>query len=196
MRMVLHRRLVRAAMVVACLMVAAAGVYTGIRPAAAAPVAASPVRRLDHVFLIVEENNGFHDVIGNPAAPNLNYLARTFGLETDYYGLSTNASEINYVGLLGGSTYGAHSDDAYWTQRVSQASLITQLDRARIGGRPTSRACPTPVTRASATRPNATGHRTPIRCMCPSTTRSRTSRPRSPRGTGRGRCRSDRWAAT
>lgn len=133
MRTVLHRRLVRAAMVAACLVVAAAGVYTGVRPAAAAPVAASAVPRLDHVFLIVEENNGFHDVIGNPAAPNLNHLARTFGLETGYYGLSTNASEINYVGLLGGSTYGVHSDDAYWTQRVPHPSLITQLDQARIG---------------------------------------------------------------
>ncbi|HEX4255567.1 MAG TPA: alkaline phosphatase family protein, partial [Streptosporangiaceae bacterium] len=134
MRMVLHRRLVRAVMVIACLLVAAASVYTGARPAAAAPVAAvSSVPRLDHVFLIVEENNGLHDVIGNPAAPNLNYLAKTFGLETNYYGLSTNASEINYVGLLGGSTYGVHSDDAYWTQRVTQPSLITQLDRAGIG---------------------------------------------------------------
>ena len=41
---------------------------------------------LDHVFVIVEENNGFHDVIGNPAAPNLNSLARTFGLATDWWG--------------------------------------------------------------------------------------------------------------
>jgi hypothetical protein len=42
-------------------------------PALAAPTAAGPgaaVPRLDHVFLIMEENNGFHDVIGDPAAPN------------------------------------------------------------------------------------------------------------------------------
>src|SRR5215472_2733207 len=43
---------------------------------------------LNHVFLIMEENNGFSDIIGNPAAPNLNYLASTFGLETNYFGVS------------------------------------------------------------------------------------------------------------
>ena len=46
--------------------------------AAAVPSAAAPaaVPHLDHIFLIIEENNGFRDVIGNPAAPNLNALAR------------------------------------------------------------------------------------------------------------------------
>ena len=55
----------------------------------------------------MEENNGFHDVIGNPAAPNLNYLAKTFGLETDYFGLSDPAARSNYVGLLGGTPTGS-----------------------------------------------------------------------------------------
>ena len=57
-------------------------------PAAAPGTAASAAPRLSHVFLIMEENNGFQDVIGNKAAPNLNYLARTFGLETNYFGVS------------------------------------------------------------------------------------------------------------
>ena len=50
-------------------------------PAAAVPSAAAPaaVPHLDHVFLIMEENNGLYDVIGNPAAPNLNALAQQFG---------------------------------------------------------------------------------------------------------------------
>ena len=61
------------------------------QPASAAPAPAqsssgSAVPPVDHIFVIMEENNGFHDVIGNKAAPNLNYLARTFGLETDYFG--------------------------------------------------------------------------------------------------------------
>ena len=61
--------------------------------------------RLDHVFLIMEENNGFHDVIGNKAAPNLNYLATTFGLQTNYFGVSPCCSESNYVQLLGGKAF-------------------------------------------------------------------------------------------
>jgi hypothetical protein len=90
------------------------------------------VPRLDHVFLIMEENNGFSDVIGNPAAPNLNYLATTFGLETNYYGLTTNSSEENYVGLLGGSTHNVTSDDAYWKNTVNAPDLISQLDHAGV----------------------------------------------------------------
>src|SRR6266568_5477239 len=34
------------------------------------------------LFVIVEENHGFSDVIGNPAAPNLNALASQYGLAT------------------------------------------------------------------------------------------------------------------
>jgi len=67
--------------------------------------AATTVPRLDHVFLVMEENNGLQDIIGNPAAPNLNYLAKTFGLATDYYGASPDSSESNYVAILGGSSF-------------------------------------------------------------------------------------------
>ena len=101
-------------------------------PTAAAAPAAAP--RLSHVFLIMEENNGFHDVIGNKAAPNLNYLAKTFGLETDYFGVSPCCSESNYVGLLGGASFpSVQSDDAYWKNKlVNKPSLITQLDHAGV----------------------------------------------------------------
>jgi phospholipase C len=47
----------------------AVAVWAGAPPALAVPatpaaVIAAPVPRIDHVFLIMEENNGFHDVIG------------------------------------------------------------------------------------------------------------------------------------
>ena len=122
------RRPVRLA-VVACLSLAGAAICAGTTSAAAQPSGAVP--HLNHVFVIVEENNGFHDVIGNPAAPNLNSLARTFGLATDYFGVS-HPSEPNYVGLLGGNTHGVNSDDAYWTHEVRAPSLISQLDHAGI----------------------------------------------------------------
>jgi hypothetical protein len=80
------------------------------------------------------ENNGFNDIIGNSAAPNLNYLASTFGLETDYYGVSPCCSESNYVGLLGGNSFPTvQSDDAYWKNTVTGSpSLISQLDGAGV----------------------------------------------------------------
>jgi hypothetical protein len=117
---------------VGCLAVLAAA-FSAVAPSAFASSApAASVPRLSHVFVIMEENNGFHDIIGNPAAPNINYLARTFGLETDYFGVSPCCSEANYVGLLGGSTHGVNSDDAYWKNKVVAPSLISQLDHAGI----------------------------------------------------------------
>jgi Phosphoesterase family len=112
--------------------------------ATATAAAAPAVPRLDHVFLIMEENNGFGDVIGNKAAPNLNYLAKTFGLATDYYGVSPDSSESNYVGILGGSTFGVTSDDAYWKNTVDAPSLITQLDKAGISWKAYLQALPYP----------------------------------------------------
>jgi hypothetical protein len=86
------------------------------------------------VVLIMEENNGFQGIIGNKAAPNLNYLANTFGLETNYFGVSPCCSEANYVQLLSGRSWPTvHSDDAYWkNQVVGQANLISQLDGADV----------------------------------------------------------------
>ena len=119
------------------------GVAASAAPPADAQTAAS-VPRLDHVFLIMEENNGFHDVIGDPAAPNLNYLAKTFGLETDYFGVSPDSSESNYVGLLGGNTYRVVSDDAYWKNQINAPSLISQLDQAGVSWKAYLQALPYP----------------------------------------------------
>src|SRR5262249_54284943 len=109
-----------------------ATVCAGAVPAAAQPSAAAPIPHLNHVFVIVEENNGFHDVIGNPAAPNLNALARTFGLATDYFGVS-HPSEANYVALLGGSSHGISDDNPYYVNKINAESLISQMDAAGIG---------------------------------------------------------------
>jgi len=116
----------RAVPVVAVLVAATAA---GGHSAAAAGVA---VPGYDHVFVVVEENHGFTDMIGNSAAPNLNALAGQFGLATNYFGVG-HPSEANYVALLGGSTFGIATDSPYWMNRVDEPSLISQLDQAGIG---------------------------------------------------------------
>src|SRR5262249_34401662 len=104
--------------------IAVVALVTLAAPLAAHAAAASSakLRRYDHIFVIVEENHGFRDVIGNPAAPNLNSLARRFGLATSYFGVS-HPSEPNYVGLLGGNFFGVPDDNPYWMNRVKQPSL-------------------------------------------------------------------------
>ena len=114
---------------VAFLLVCTLFAALSLTPALAAPPAGVP--RYDHIFVIVEENHGFTDVIGNPAAPNLNALANQFGLATNYFGVS-HPSEPNYVALLGGNFFGVSSDDPYWINTRDKPSLISQLDQAGI----------------------------------------------------------------
>jgi hypothetical protein len=122
-------RLASSVLIAAALSLVGVAVGSG-QAALAQPAASTP--KMSHVFVIVEENNGYHDVIGNPAAPNLTHLAKTFGVATDYFGVSPCCSETNYVGLLGGNTFNVPSDDAYWKNRVNAPSLISQLDSAGV----------------------------------------------------------------
>jgi len=85
--------------------------------------------RYDHIFLIIEENHGFSEVIGNSAAPNLNAFANTYGLATNYSGTSS-PSEPNYVAMLGGSDFGIADDNPYYVNSVDKPSLMSQLEAA------------------------------------------------------------------
>jgi hypothetical protein len=83
------------------------------------------------VFLIINENHNYSQIIGNPVAPIINALADSYGLATAYEGVS-DPSEPNYVAMLGGSDFGISSDDPYFFpgQTVSADNLMSQLDAA------------------------------------------------------------------
>jgi hypothetical protein len=89
------------------------------------------VPRYDHIFLIVEENHGFTQIIGNPAAPNLNRLAHQFGLATASFSVA-DPSAPNYVAMLGGSTFGIADNNAYYLHTVDKGSLMSQLEDAHL----------------------------------------------------------------
>lgn len=63
----------------------------------------------DHIFIIVDENHSYSDLIGNKLAPYINQLAAENGLAANYRAI-TNPSLPNYLALLGGSTFGVSSD--------------------------------------------------------------------------------------
>ena len=73
--------------------------------ATASPALATIFPQYDHVFLILEENEGFNQIIGNKFAPILNALGANYGLATNYTGVA-DPSEPNYVAMLGGDTFG------------------------------------------------------------------------------------------
>jgi hypothetical protein len=93
----------------------------------------APVPRYDHVFVLIDENHGFGQIIGNPAAPEINALAQTYGLATRYSGTS-DPSEPNYVAMLGGSDFGITNDDPYFfpANTVHAPNLLVQLERAGL----------------------------------------------------------------
>ncbi len=100
-------------------------------PPSATPANSASPPRYDHIFLVVDESHGFQDLIGNPAAPNLNALANKYGLATAYYAVS-KPSEPNYVSMIGGSAFGIADDNPYWMNTIAKPSLISQLDQAHI----------------------------------------------------------------
>jgi hypothetical protein len=107
---------------------------TTASPVASASVsAASAVPHYDHVFLIILENNGYGQIIGDPYAPELNALAHDYGLATNYHGVA-DPSEPNYVAMLGGSFFNISNDNPYWFpgNTVHAANLLSQLNAAGL----------------------------------------------------------------
>jgi hypothetical protein len=93
--------------------------------------AQSTFPQYDHVFLLIMENEGYGQVVGNQYAPILNALANDYGLATNYTGVA-DPSEPNYVAMLGGDFFGINSDDPYWFpgHTISAANLMSQLEGA------------------------------------------------------------------
>lgn len=71
------------------------------------------IPKYDHIFIIIEENKSYEQIIGPSYTPNINRLAKANGLATRFYG-NVHPSEGNYAALIGGSTFGIHDDDAYY----------------------------------------------------------------------------------
>jgi phosphatidylinositol-3-phosphatase len=83
---------------------------TAGKSAVLGPSTPSAPKKFNHVFVLVEENQKYSDVIGSPQAPYLNSLARTFALATRYYANAHN-SLLDYFELTTGQTIAA--DDTY-----------------------------------------------------------------------------------
>ncbi len=94
---------------------APAALLAGTLAAAPGPPQDSAIPRYDHIFLIIEENQG-GSLLAGPNAPALTKFANTYGRATKYYAV-THPSEPNYVALVGGATYRIFDDDAYYCKQ-------------------------------------------------------------------------------
>ncbi len=85
----------------------------GATTASAAGVPGKHIPSYQHIVEIMMENTSYGTIIGNPNAPNINTLANTYGLATNYFGV-THPSEPNYVANIGGSYFGIQDDNQFY----------------------------------------------------------------------------------
>ena len=111
----------------------------GSAAAAEGPVPTG-VTHLDHVFLVMMENHGFSQIIDNPSAPYINYLAQTDNLATNYYAIA-HPSLNNYLEITGGSNFGVQSDNAPdWHNLFCVPNLVSKT--TNTDNPPSPNVCP------------------------------------------------------
>jgi phospholipase C len=86
---------------------------TAVAGAGSASNGNSAIPRYQHIVEIMMENTSYDTIIGNRDAPHLNALANSYGLATDYFGV-THPSEPNYVASLGGDYFGIQDDNQFY----------------------------------------------------------------------------------
>jgi phosphatidylinositol-3-phosphatase len=89
------------------------------------PSVAGSVPRPDHVLIVVFENAGYEQAIGNAGVPYLTSLAHAGANFTNAHG-EQHPSQPNYIALLSGSTHGV-TDDSCPQQLGDQPNLARQL---------------------------------------------------------------------
>src|SRR5713101_5877709 len=86
------------------------------------------VPRVEHVFIVVEENQDFSCVIGNPVMKYLNELATTYGVATSYYA-NAHPSISNYFVLTTGQAIYKGPTGDLRTDPVAVDNVIRELHK-------------------------------------------------------------------
>ena len=85
----------------------------GVTTASAASAPVKNIPTYQHIVEIMMENTSYGTIIGNSLAPNINTLANTYGLATDYFGV-THPSEPNYMANWAGDFFGVQDDNQFY----------------------------------------------------------------------------------
>jgi len=80
---------------------------------AAARAGLEGVPLYDHVFVIVEENKDYSQIMDPELAPEIAALGARYGDASQFFA-EVHPSEANYVAILAGDTFGIHDDDAFY----------------------------------------------------------------------------------
>jgi len=99
------------------------------------------VPRFEHVLVVVLENKGQANVLGNPEAPNFNSWAKRYAVLSNYGGVA-HPSLPNYLAMISGSTHGITTDCT--TCLVSGRNLAGTLERAHLSWKAYAEGLPRP----------------------------------------------------
>ena len=81
------------------------------------------IPRLDHVVVIMMENHGYNQIIGNPSAPFTNLYAQRVNSATNYFAVA-HPSLTNYLEVVGGSNFGVLNDNSPdWHNKTCSTNL-------------------------------------------------------------------------
>jgi hypothetical protein len=94
------------------------------------------IPRLDHVFVIMMENHGYSQIIGNPDAPFINYYAHRVNSATNYFAVA-HPSLTNYLEIVGGSNFGVLNDNSPdWHNTNCQNNLSSGMPGFDVSSTP------------------------------------------------------------
>ncbi len=93
----------------------------------------------NHIVIVIEENKSYEEIIGNPAAPYINSLAKTGMLFTRSYAVA-HPSQPNYLALFSGDTHGVVDDRCPLS--LPGANLASELSRKGLSFRMYSESMP------------------------------------------------------
>jgi phosphatidylinositol-3-phosphatase len=112
----------------AALMAAAAVAQEGPVPKGVPP--------LNHVFLIMMENHGYPQLIGNPFAPFINSYALSANLATNYFAVA-HPSLTNYLEVTAGSNFNILDDNSPdWHNATCQPNIATNTANVEADSSP------------------------------------------------------------
>jgi hypothetical protein len=85
-----------------------------------------------HIVVVVEENHGYHQIIGNSNAPYIESLVDGGELLTNYHAIS-HPSEPNYFAMYAGSTFGVTNDNLHHEPDPTLATILQGAGKSFIG---------------------------------------------------------------
>jgi hypothetical protein len=99
---------------------AATALASGTAHAIEGPVPQGQFGKLDHVFLIIMENQTNTDILGNSNAPFINSYVSVANHATNYFAVG-HPSAPNYLEIVGGSNFGVSND--FWPNWVNTGCI-------------------------------------------------------------------------